>query len=107
MNTQIGSFPIHIGDLFLGKECKEASHTLYINTPRRNARLRELQDAYSQYSMWHYTQVYLFSIEYLIFLMLSTIVFSIIGPENAINKSNKGKSLVTLIFLSQSEVKKP
>ena len=27
--------------------------------------------------------------------------------ENAINKSNKGKSLVTLIFLSQSEVKKP
>ena len=29
------------------------------------------------------------------------------GTENAINKSNKGKSLVTLIFLSQSEVKKP
>ena len=27
--------------------------------------------------------------------------------ENAINKSNKGKSLVALIFLSQSEVKKP
>lgn len=27
--------------------------------------------------------------------------------ENAINKSNKGKTLVTLIFLSQSEVKKP
>ena len=30
-----------------------------------------------------------------------------IKNENAINKSNKGKSLVTLIFLSQSEVKKP
>ena len=29
------------------------------------------------------------------------------AAENAINKSNKGKSLVTLIFLSQSEVKKP
>ena len=32
---------------------------------------------------------------------------SIREDENAINKSNKGKSLVTLIFLSQSEVKKP
>lgn len=30
-----------------------------------------------------------------------------VNIENAINKSNKGKSLVTLIFLSQSEVKKP
>ena len=33
--------------------------------------------------------------------------FGIVVSENAINKSNKGKSLVTLIFLSQSEVKKP
>lgn len=30
-----------------------------------------------------------------------------VSVENAINKSNKGKSLVTLIFLSQSEAKKP
>ena len=34
-------------------------------------------------------------------------LISTFADENAINKSNKGKSLVTLIFLSQSEVKKP
>lgn len=37
----------------------------------------------------------------------STVMAPWFRIENAINKSNKGKSLVTLIFLSQSEVKKP
>lgn len=38
---------------------------------------------------------------------MSSHLLQILTGENAINKSNKGKSLVTLIFLSQSEVKKP
>ena len=40
-------------------------------------------------------------------LVDTTLFESVAEIENAINKSNKGKSLVTLIFLSQSEVKKP
>ena len=44
---------------------------------------------------------------YTYFSGLSNVFLPVPVPENAINKSNKGKSLVTLIFLSQSEVKKP
>lgn len=39
--------------------------------------------------------------------LISNFFVMALSFENAINKSNKGKSLVTLIFLSQSEVKKP
>ena len=44
---------------------------------------------------------------YVKFLPFANLFIKKAVSENAINKSNKGKSLVTLIFLSQSEVKKP
>lgn len=43
IRIQLGSCRIVTENLYRGK--KKTSHPLYINTPRRNARLRERQDA--------------------------------------------------------------